>query len=78
MDILEGKSNDLAIAEAMKKKYKLEKKKRGYAISDIKDKVVHVATQILAGKVMHKCRADEVPASVVALAKQYAEGVQFN
>jgi len=29
VDISKGKSNDLAIAEAMKKKFKLEKKKRG-------------------------------------------------
>lgn len=27
---------------------------------------------------MRKCRADEVPASMVALAAQCAEGVQFN
>lgn len=30
------KSGDLALAEAMKKKYKLENKKRGYAINNIK------------------------------------------
>lgn len=41
--ILEGKSSDLAIAEAMKKKYKLENK-RGYTISSINNKVVKVAT----------------------------------
>lgn len=74
-DISKGKSSDLAIAKAMKKKYKLAKKKRGYTISNINDKTVKVATQILAGKVMRKCRSDEVPASVVPLAKQYAEGV---
>ena len=34
----------LAITEAMKKKYKLEKRKRDYAISSIKDKVVRMAT----------------------------------
>jgi len=50
--ISEGKSSDLAIAEAMKKNYKLEKEKRGYAISNIKEKVVCMVTQILAEKVM--------------------------
>ena len=44
----------------------------------IKDKGVRVATQLLARKLMRKCRADEVPAPVVALAEQFAEGVQFN
>lgn len=37
-----------------------------------------VATQILAGKVMRKYRASEVPTPVVALAEQCAEGVHFN
>lgn len=46
------KSGDLALVEAMKVKYKLEKKKRGYVISSIKDKGVHIATQLLARKVM--------------------------
>ena len=39
-----GKSSDLALAEAMKIKYKLEKKKRGYTITSIKDKGVCIAT----------------------------------
>lgn len=51
-DILEGKRTNLEIVEAMKAKFKLEKKKRGYTISNINNKVVKVATQILVGKVM--------------------------
>ena len=77
-DISEGKRSDLSIAEAMKKKYKLEKKKRGYSISSINNKAVRVTTQILVSKVMRKCRADEVPTLVVSLAEKYVEGVQFN
>lgn len=73
-----GKSRDLALEEAMKKKYKLEKKKRGYIISSSQDKGVHSTTQLLAGKVMRKCCGDEVPAPVVALAEQCAKGVQFS
>jgi len=69
IDISEGKRNDLAIVEAMKN-YKLEKKKRGYAISSINDKIVRVVTQILAGKVMCKCHVDEVPMPMVALAEE--------
>lgn len=66
-DILEGKRNELAVTKAMKKKYKLEKKKRGYAISSMKEKVVHVVTQILVGKFIRKSLVDEVPTVVVAL-----------
>ena len=36
--VIAGKRGDLALAEAMKKKYKLEKKKKGCVISNIKDK----------------------------------------
>lgn len=35
-----GKSNNFALVEAMKTKYKLEKKRRGYVITSIKDKGV--------------------------------------
>jgi len=52
VDISEGKSTDLAITKAMKEKFKLEKKKRGYAITSINNKVVKVETQILVVKVM--------------------------
>ena len=66
-NISEGKSSDLAITEAMKKKFKLQKKKRGYDISNISNKAVKAATQILTGKLMRKCRMDKVPLPVVAL-----------
>ena len=65
--IFGGKGGEQALAEAMKEKFKLVKKPRGYAISSISDPVVKVATQILAGKVMRKCHTDEVPVLVVAL-----------
>lgn len=61
----------------MKKRYKLEKKKRDYTISSINNNTVKIAIQILESEVMRKCRVNEVPAPVVALAKQCMEGVQF-
>jgi len=78
MNISEGKSDELAIMEAMKKKFKLEKKKIHYAISSINNVTVKVTTQILVGKVMPKCRVDEVPTPVFTLTAQCVEGVQFN
>lgn len=65
---IRGKSDDLTIVEAMKKKFRLEKKKRGYTISNIKNPVDKFATLILVGKVIRKCSMDEVPALVIALA----------
>ena len=65
-----GKGGVQALAEAMKEKFKLMKKRRGYAISSICDPMVKVATQILVGKFIRKCHVDEVPALVIALATQ--------
>lgn len=73
-----GKASEHALAEGIKEKFKLVKKPRGYTISSISDLAVKVATQILEGKVMRKCRTDEVSAPVIALAAQCVEGVQFN
>jgi len=73
-----GQNRDLALAKAMKNKYKLEKKQRGYVITSIQDEGVRIATQLLAGKVMRKFFGNEVPPMVIALAKQCAKGVQFN
>jgi len=73
-----GKSSDLALAEAMKAKYKLEKRKQAYTITSIKDQGVRITTWLLAGKLTRKFHVDEVLASVIALAKQCVEGVQFN
>ncbi len=39
-----GKGGDLALTEVMKAKYKLEKRKRGYVITSIKDQGVCIAT----------------------------------
>jgi len=60
-DISEWKGTDLVITEAMKKKYKLQNKKRGNAISNNKEKAMCIATQMLAGKIMRKFRVDEIP-----------------
>lgn len=69
MYISEGKGSDLAIVEAMKKKYKVENNMQGSPISSINEKAVRMATQILESKVMRMCHADEVPVLVVTLAE---------
>lgn len=76
--ISKGKGSDFSLTEVRKTKHKLEKKKRGYVISSMKDKAIRIATQILVGKVMQKCYRNEVPTLVIGLAEQCVEGVQFN
>lgn len=70
-----GKCNDLALTEAMKAKYKVEKRKPRYAIESIKYQGVRMAMQLLANKLMRKCHANEVPIFVIVLAEKCAEGV---
>jgi len=62
----------------MKKKFELIKKPHSYSIKSINNPMVKISTQILANKVMRKCRMDVVPAPMVSLAAQCTEGVQFN
>lgn len=65
--IFGGKGGKYALAESMKKKFKLVKKPCRYAISNIYDPTVKVATQILIGKVMQKCYVNEVLVPVIML-----------
>lgn len=58
----------------MKKKFKLEKNKRGYSISSVNNPTIKVAMEVLARKDLCKYCVDEVPVSVVALAMQCVKG----
>lgn len=71
------KTGEHVLMEAMEEKFKLANKPRSYTISSIYDSTVKVSAQIIAGKVMWKCRTNEGSKPVVALAAQCAEGVQL-
>lgn len=49
----------------MKKKFGLEKGKRGYDINSISDLAFCFTVHILAGKIMRRCWVNEVPTMVV-------------
>lgn len=72
------KKSERDLVEGMKKKFELIKKLHGYSITSINGPAIKISTQILAGKVMRKCCADEVLALVISLAAQCLEGLQFN
>ena len=73
-----GKASEHDLAENMKKKFELLKKLHGYSITSINDLVVKISTKIIVGKVMRKCRMDEVSVPVISLGAQCMEGMQFN
>ena len=56
-----GKNKDKEIAQMMKEKFSLVKKSHGYDINSIDDQGVCFAMHILVGKIMRKCKANEVP-----------------
>ena len=73
-----GKNKDKEMTQLMKEKIGLVKKSRGYDINSKNDQGACFITHILAGKIMRKCKVNEVPAVVVSLAAQCNTGVQFN
>jgi hypothetical protein len=58
----------------MKKKYGTDRGTRGIIIKRINDVATQLGRKILACKLLRKCRREEVPAGVVAVAAQCAEG----
>jgi len=67
------KTAEKDLVERMKRDYDLLKKSRVYSILSITDQAVQIDAHILAGKVMQKCRTDEVPMPVISLVAQCAK-----
>ena len=62
----------------MKDTFKLLKKFYDYEIHSIKDQGVHFVAHTITGNIMGNCRVNEVSTTLVSLAEQCTEGVQFN
>jgi hypothetical protein len=75
---LDDKTKEKALAEEMKKKYGTNRGTRGIIIKRINDAATQLGAKILACKLLRKCRREEVPAGVVAVAAQCAEGTSMS
>jgi hypothetical protein len=75
---LDDKTKEKALAEEMKKKYGTDRGTRGIIIKRINDTATQLGTKILACKLLRKCHREEVPAGVVAVAAQCAEGTSMS
>jgi hypothetical protein len=64
--------------ESMKEKFDTFRGKRGLDVKSISDKDVRFVTQVLACKLLCKCRKDEVPTAVISATEKCKEGVQMN
>ena len=70
--------DDTKLAESMKKCFGLTKGKRGYHTSVIQEQNIRFAPELLACKIMQKCRPTEVPAPVIGIAINCGEGYSYN
>ena len=69
-----GKHEDMKLAQHMKERFRLTKGKRGYQTSTIQHQNIRFAAELLACKLMRKCRPNEVPAPIVSIAANCAKG----
>ena len=73
-----SKHEDTKLAQTMKECFDLSKGKRGYHTSAIQEHHIHFAAELLACKIMRKCRPTEVPTPVIRIAINCAKGYSYN
>jgi hypothetical protein len=67
-----------ALSESMKEKFQTHRGKQGLDVKNINNKNVRFAMQVLACKLLCKCKKDEVPAVVIEVVEKCVEWVQMN
>ena len=77
-DEFPSKHEDTKLAQTMKERFVLTKGKQGYHTSAIQEQPIHIAAELLAYKIIQKCRPTEVPSPVIWIAMNYAEGYTYN
>jgi hypothetical protein len=62
-----GKSLDRKLAVRLTKEFNLSKGGRAYDAMDIQDQDLRFTIQLLVGRVLQKCRPNEVPTAAIEL-----------
>jgi hypothetical protein len=74
-----GKATDCALAQKIKDTYDdVEKGMRGYKVASIQNGAVHLACQLIIGKLVRKNMPTQVTWFVVDLVEKCVEGLQMN
>jgi hypothetical protein len=73
-----NKARERALSKQMKEKFHTFRGKRGLDVMNINDDSVQFVMQVLACKLLHKFRKDEVLIAVIATIEKCFEGVQMN
>jgi hypothetical protein len=74
---LDDKTKEKALKEEMKKKYGTQGDERHHH-QIINNVATQLGTKILACKLLRKCHREEVPAGVITVAAQCAEGTSMS
>ena len=73
-----GKDQDKKLVGQLIKKYNLMRGGRAYDATRIEDKPLWFTVQLLAGRVLRKCRPNQVLGPMIELADTARDGVQYN
>lgn len=73
-----GKNLDQKLATKIMKEHNVTKGTRAYDSADIQDQSLRFIVQLLVGRVLRKCRPNEVLAGEIDLTTQVKEGTQYN
>jgi hypothetical protein len=73
-----GKAKDTRLSQDQVQRYDLQRGGRAYDLAQIKNDTLRFTAGLLAGKLLTKVRPKEVTGSVIRLAVQVAEGIEFN
>ena len=73
-----SKHDDTKLTQTMKEWFGLTKGKQGYHTFAIQEHPIRFAAKLLAYKIIRKCRPTEVPAPIIWIAMNCAEGYTYN
>lgn len=73
-----GKKTDRKLAAKLTQQLNLKKGTRAYNLANIEDQAIHFTIQLLATRVLRKCRPNEVSAGAIDLALHTKDGKQYN
>jgi hypothetical protein len=77
-EFLENKVREKEMAEQVKAQFDTSRGSRGLIIKEINDDVMRFTNKLIVCKLLRKCRREESPAGVIAVATQCAKGMMFN
>lgn len=73
-----GKDQDKKLVTRLIKKYNITRGGQAYDVALIEDKPLWFTIQLLAGRVLQKCRPNQVSGPAIELADTARDGIQYN